>query len=50
MTGSVAAVHQAIKAAANKKGKYLTVALEKEEYGISIFKVKEIIGMMPVQD
>jgi len=48
MTGSVAAAHQAIKATENKKGKYLTFTLEKEEYGISIFKVKEIIGMMPV--
>jgi hypothetical protein len=46
MTGSVAAEHPAMKATANKKGKYLTVVLEKEEYGRStIFKVKEIIGI-----
>ncbi|MCG8566487.1 MAG: chemotaxis protein CheW [Desulfobacterales bacterium] len=29
-------------------GKYLTFSLEKEEYGIGILKVKEIIGMMPI--
>jgi len=31
-----------------KTGKYLTFILEKEEYGIGILKVKEIIGMMPI--
>jgi purine-binding chemotaxis protein CheW len=31
-----------------KEGKYLTFCLEKEEYGIDILKVKEIIGMMPI--
>ncbi|SEM43045.1 purine-binding chemotaxis protein CheW [Syntrophus gentianae] len=30
------------------EGKYLTFTLADEEYGISIIKVKEIIGMMPV--
>jgi len=39
---------QAVKAMAIKAGKYLTFCLEKEEYGISILKVKEIIGMMPI--
>jgi purine-binding chemotaxis protein CheW len=29
-------------------GKYLTFALDREEYGISIMKIKEIIGMMPI--
>jgi purine-binding chemotaxis protein CheW len=29
-------------------GKYLTFALAKEEYGIRIMKIKEIIGMMPI--
>jgi purine-binding chemotaxis protein CheW len=29
-------------------GKYLTFALGKEEYGIGILKVKEIIGMMEI--
>jgi purine-binding chemotaxis protein CheW len=31
-----------------KEGKYLTFSLDKEEYGIGILKVKEIIGMMPI--
>ena len=39
---------QAIKAITIKTGKYLTFSLNKEEYGIGILKVKEIIGMMPI--
>ncbi len=35
-------------AAPNRDGKYLTFSLGKEEYGISILKIKEIIGMMPI--
>lgn len=31
-----------------KTGKYLTFTLDKEEYGIGILKVKEIIGMMAI--
>jgi purine-binding chemotaxis protein CheW len=31
-----------------REGKYLTFSLSGEEYGISILKVKEIIGIMPV--
>ncbi len=31
-----------------REGKYLTFALAREEYGISILKVKEIIEMVPV--
>lgn len=31
-----------------KEGKYLTFGLAEEEYGISILKVKEIIGMMSI--
>jgi purine-binding chemotaxis protein CheW len=38
----------AIKAMTIKTGKYLTFTLAKEEYGIGILKVKEIIGMMPI--
>ncbi len=34
---------------AGKEGKYLTFSLGKEEYGISILRVKEIIGMMPIR-
>ncbi len=48
MTESVKTIDQAVKAMTVKTGKYLTFTLEKEEYGIGILKVKEIIGMMPV--
>ncbi len=39
---------QAVKGMVNREGKYLTFSLAKEEYGISILKVKEIIGMMQI--
>ena len=39
---------QATKAMTEKEGKYLTFSLDKEEYGISILKIKEIIGMMTI--
>ena len=39
---------QAVKAAADREGKYLTFALAGEEYGIGILKVKEIIGVMAI--
>ena len=39
---------QAVKAMANRDGKYLTFSLAGEEYGIGILKIKEIIGMMPI--
>jgi purine-binding chemotaxis protein CheW len=32
----------------SRAGKYLTLSLAAEEYGIPILKVKEIIGMMPI--
>ena len=32
----------------NREGKYLTFTLDKEEYGIGILKIKEIIGLMPI--
>jgi purine-binding chemotaxis protein CheW len=32
----------------DQAGKYLTFALDQEEYGIGILKIKEIIGMMPI--
>jgi purine-binding chemotaxis protein CheW len=31
-----------------KEGKYLTFSLDREEYGIGILKIKEIIGMMTI--
>jgi len=34
----------------SKSGKYLTFMLASEEYGISILKVKEIIGMMEITE
>lgn len=39
---------QAVKAMADREGKYLTFTLAAEEYGIGILKIKEIIGMMPI--
>jgi purine-binding chemotaxis protein CheW len=39
---------QAVKAMADREGKFLTFTLDNEEYGISILKIKEIIGMMPI--
>ena len=34
----------------NREGKYLTFALGKEEYGLEIMKVREIIGFIEVTD
>src|ERR1700759_4745255 len=39
---------QTIDATAAKGGKYLTFALGKEEYGLEILKVREIIGYMDI--
>lgn len=39
---------QTEKAGPGKEGKYLTFTLAGEEYGISILKVKEIIGLMAI--
>ncbi len=39
---------QAVKAMTEREGKYLTFTLAEEEYGISILKIKEIIGMMAI--
>ena len=41
-------MNQAVAAIRNREGKYLTFSLGKEEYGLGILKVKEIIGMMPI--
>jgi len=41
-------IDQAIGVMSDREGKYLTFALAGEEYGISILKIKEIIGMMPI--
>ena len=39
---------QAVKSMVGREGKYLTFSLSGEEYGISILKVKEIIGIMAI--
>ena len=39
---------QSASTASEREGKYLTFTLAKEDYGIGIRKIKEIIGMMPV--
>ena len=39
---------QAMKIMAEREGQYLTFVLAGEEYGISILKIKEIIGMLPI--
>jgi purine-binding chemotaxis protein CheW len=44
----VETMDQAVKAMAEREGKYLTFTLAEEEYGIGILKIKEIIGMMPI--
>lgn len=48
MTEIVETGHRAGTATINKTGKYLTFTLEREEYGIGILSVKELIGMMPI--
>ncbi|SDU03340.1 chemotaxis protein CheW [Desulfobacula phenolica] len=48
MTTLLKKMDQAIKTTTIQTGKYLTFILQKEEYGIGILKVKEIIGMMPI--
>jgi purine-binding chemotaxis protein CheW len=48
MEASMNVVHQPVKTTDNREGKYLTFSLGGEEYGISILKIKEIIGMMPI--
>jgi len=48
MTKSDEKIDQALKVITEKEGKYLTFSLAREEYGIGILKIREIIGMMPV--
>ena len=48
MTRADEKIDQAVKAMADKEGKYLTFTLAEEEYGIGILKIKEIIGMLPI--
>jgi purine-binding chemotaxis protein CheW len=48
MSKTAEAMDQAVKTLADREGKYLTFTMDKEEYGIGILKIKEIIGMMPI--
>lgn len=48
MTDLAETMDQAVRAMADKEGKYLTFTLAGEEYGIGILKIKEIIGLMPI--
>jgi purine-binding chemotaxis protein CheW len=48
MSETTKKIDQAMRALPKKNGKYLTFILDNEEYGISILKIKEIIGMMPI--
>jgi purine-binding chemotaxis protein CheW len=41
-------IQERLDAIADREGKYLTFTLAGEEYGISILKIKEIIGMMAI--
>ena len=47
MAEAAETMDQAVNDRSNREGKYLTFSLVKEEYGIGILKIKEIIGMMP---
>jgi len=48
MKAETGVMNQAVKSMHDREGKYLTFSLGKEEYGIGILKIKEIIGMMPI--
>jgi purine-binding chemotaxis protein CheW len=48
MAGTGKSVGQEGKGMLGREGKYLTFRLSDEEYGVSIFKIKEIIGMMAI--
>jgi purine-binding chemotaxis protein CheW len=48
MSEKIQVMDQLIKRSADREGKYLTFSLDREEYGIGILKVKEIIGMMRI--
>ena len=48
MTEEARRTDQVVKNMTDREGKYLTFSLAREEYGIGILKIKEIIGMMPI--
>ena len=45
MSKQIEGMNLEIKALADREGKYLTFILADEEYGISIMKIQEIIGV-----
>ena len=48
MAENTTQLEQVNKALLEKEGKYLTFALGREEYGLEILKVREIIGYMEI--
>jgi purine-binding chemotaxis protein CheW len=48
MAGLAAGIESTLDVSNRKGGKYLTFSIGDEEYGISILKIKEIIGMLPI--
>jgi chemotaxis signal transduction protein len=48
MTESITTMDPSGKTMAEREGKYLTFSLAREDYGVGILKVKEIIGMLPI--
>ena len=46
----LSAVQEVLQNTSGQSGKFLTFMLGKEEYGISILKVKEIIGIMEITE
>lgn len=48
MVENIAQLEQVNKTLHEKKGKYLTFALGREEFGLEILKVREIIGYMEI--
>jgi purine-binding chemotaxis protein CheW len=48
IVSNVTQINQELTGAASRAGKYLTFALGKEEYGLEILKVREIIGYMDI--
>ena len=48
MAGLAEEIDSTLDVLNGKGGKYLTFSIGDEEYGISILKIKEIIGMLPI--
>jgi chemotaxis signal transduction protein len=48
MTEAGKTVDEVVNAMVGREGKYLTFSLAREDYGIGILKIREIIGMLPI--